>query len=114
MPNGTSYPEMFATQADAITSEASFRQAFAGETGDRNTICINGNFDIDTGLFKEFKMPYKEGHTVQIRWESFNVTNSAIMSCGNQLALDSTGTWGQCTGQKNSPRQMQFALRYTF
>ena len=114
MPNGTSYPEMFATQADAITSEASFRQAFAGETGDRNTIRINGNFDIDTGLFKEFKMPYKEGHTVQIRWESFNVTNSAIMSCGNQLALDSTGTWGQCTGQKNSPRQMQFALRYTF
>jgi hypothetical protein len=119
MPNGTSYPEMFATQADANASIASFRQAFAGEEGGRNILRVNGYFDIDTGLFKEFKMPFKEGHTVQIRWESFNVTNSAIMSCGLGQ-LDNTGTWGQCTSQKTGTsggtgaRNMQFALRYTF
>jgi hypothetical protein len=116
LPNGTIYPSMFATQADNIAAEASYRQAFAGEYGTRNDIRINGNFDIDTGLFKEFKMPFKEGNTVQLRWESFNVTNSAIMSCGLG-ALDSTGTYGQCTSQKTTPqgpRQMQFSLRYTF
>jgi len=113
LPNGTSYPNMFATQADAIASVASFRQALAGEVGSRNVIRINGNRSIDTGLFKEFKMPYKEGHTVQLRWESFNATNSAIMSC-SLGSMDSTGTWGQCTGQRTSPRQMQFALRYQF
>jgi hypothetical protein len=118
LPNGTIYPSMFATQADANASIASFRQAFAGEEGGRNILRINGYWDIDTGLFKEFKMPYKEGHTVQLRWESFNVTNSAIMSCGLGQ-LDNTGPWGQCTGQKTGPsgsgsRQMQFALRYVF
>jgi hypothetical protein len=119
MPSGVSYPEAFATQADANASIASFRQAFAGEEGGRNILRINGYWDIDTGLFKEFKMPYKEGHTVQLRWETFNVTNSAIMSCGLGQ-LDNTLTWGQCTGQKSGvstptgARNMQFALRYTF
>jgi hypothetical protein len=113
LPNGVSYPSMFATQADAIASEASYRQCFAGEYGTRNDIRLTGNFDIDSGLFKEFKMPYKEGHTVQIRWESFNITNTAILSSPS-LSLDNTSTWGQLTGQRTSPRQMQFSLRYTF
>jgi len=111
--NGNTYPMAFATQADAIASIASYRQAFAGEYGTRNDVRINGNWSIDTGLFKEFRMPYNEGHVVQLRWESFNVTNTAIMSCGLG-SLDSTGTWGRCTGQRTSPRQMQFALRYQF
>jgi len=113
LPNGTLQPSMFATQADANASIAAFRQSFDGETGSRNAIRINGNWNIDSGLFKEFKMPYKEGHVVQLRWESFNVTNTAIMSCGLG-SMDSTGTWGRCTGQQTSPRQMQLALRYTF
>lgn len=113
LPNGTLYPSMFATQADANASVAAFRQSFDGETGSRSVLRINGNWSIDSGLFKEFKMPYKEGHIVQLRWESFNLTNSAIMSCGLG-SMDSTGTWGRCTGQQTSPRQMQFALRYQF
>lgn len=113
LPNGVSYPTMFATQADCIASEASYRQAFAGEYGTRNDIRITGNFDIDTGLFKEFKMPYKEGHTIQIRWESFNLTNTAILS-GQSMSMDNTSTWGQLTSQRTTPRNMQFALRYVF
>ncbi len=113
LPNGTLYPSAFATQADANASIAAFRQSFAGETGSRNVTRINGQWSIDSGLFKEFKMPYKEGHAIQLRWESFNVTNSAIMSCGLG-SMDSTGTWGRCTGQRVDPRQMQFALRYQF
>jgi hypothetical protein len=113
LPNGVSYPSMFATQADAIASEASYRQCFAGEYGTRNDIRISGYFDIDTGLFKEFKMPYREGHTVQIRWESFNLTNTAILS-GQSMSLDNTSTWGQLSSQRTTPRNMQFTLRYTF
>ena len=58
-------------------------------------------------------MPFKEGHTVQIRWETFNLTNTAILS-GTSMSLTSTGTWGRLSGQRTTPRQMQFAFRYTF
>jgi hypothetical protein len=30
------------------------------------------------------------------------------------LSLTSTSKWGQLSGQLGNPRQMQFAMRYTF
>ncbi len=115
LPNGAHSPSLFATQADAIAAEKSYRQTFPGEFGLRNDIRVNGSWDIDTGLAKEFKMPYKEGHAIQIRWESFNLTNTAILAGESaSFSMTSTSTWGRISTQRNTPRQMQFALRYIF
>ncbi len=113
LPDGTSYPSMFATQADSEAAVKAYRQSFPGEYGLRNNIRITGNFDISTNVSKEFKMPYKEGHIIQIRWETYNLTNSAILS-GPDMDMTSTPTFGSLTSQRNDPRQMQFAIRYQF
>jgi len=115
LPNGTAYPSVFASQAAAIASEAAYRQTFPGEFGLRNDIIANGTWNIDSGLAKEIKMPYNERHSLQIRWETFNITNSAILS-GNSASFSETSltTWGRVNSQRNTPRQMQFALRYVF
>jgi hypothetical protein len=115
LTTGAIYPSLFATAADAKASMAAYRQSFPGEYGLKNNIRTNGNFNIDTMLAKNFKMPYKEGHMVQIRWESFNITNSAILNASNaDMSMTSGSTWGRITSTRGSPRQMQFAVRYVF
>jgi len=130
VPTGLPFPEMqinkngtlstgsknvsaFATQQDAAAAIAAYRQSLPGEGGLRNNIRTWGNWNIDSALAKSFKMPYKEGHAIQIRWETFNMTNSPIMSSPG-MSMTQTSTWGRISGQRNDPRRMQFALRYDF
>ena len=58
-------------------------------------------------------MPYSDKHTLQFRWESYNLTNSVQFSSVS-ASLTSTSTFGLLSGQRVDPRQMQFALRYRF
>ena len=105
-------PNLFSNPAAAV---AAFSETMAGQSGVRNTTRGGGFFNIDTGVLKYFQMPYKESHKVQIRWESFNVTNSVMFdprSANN--AIDNTSTFGRLSSQLGAPRQMQFALRYEF
>jgi hypothetical protein len=113
LPSGTRYPSLFQDQTASNASIAAYRQTFPGEYGIRNNMRYGGYFNIDSGLAKTFKMPYNEGHTVQIRWETFNMTNTAVLG-GYSLSLTSTSTWGRLNSQRNTPRQMQFAIRYVF
>jgi hypothetical protein len=70
---------------------------------------------INSGLSKRWLMPYSEHHSVQLRWETFNVTNTTRFDPGGvNLSLTSTSNWGKYTSILGSPRQMQFALRYEF
>jgi hypothetical protein len=91
----------------------------AGESGLRNDIRGAGYFGIDTSVSKTFNMPWKEGHKLQVRWESFNLTNT-IRFDPTSNSFDGAGgllnesTFGKLTGQLGAPRQMQFALRYIF
>ena len=48
-----------------------------GGVGDRNNVRGDGYFQIDTGLYKSWALPWGESHTVQFRWEVFNLTNMA-------------------------------------
>jgi hypothetical protein len=113
--SGTVYPSLFANADAAKASLAAYRQTFPGEYGLKNNIRANGNFNIDTGLAKIFHMPYKESHLVQIRWETFNVTNSAILNgSAASMSMTQTSTWGRVNSTRGSPRQMQFAIRYVF
>jgi hypothetical protein len=114
LPGGAKNVTAYATQADGNAALAAYRQSYPGEYGIRNAIRTWGYWNIDSVLAKSFKMPYKEGHTVQIRWETFNMTNSVVFNAPNSMSMTSTSTWGRIGSQRNSPRVMQFGVRYDF
>jgi hypothetical protein len=109
---------------------ASFRNARPGEVGDRNVLRGPGYFSLDAGLYKQFKLPW-EGHTLQFRWEVFNVTNTQYFDADSisdlglprdpyLRNLDPGPDFGRFTatqhplGENKAGRVMQFALRYQF
>ncbi len=131
-PNGQPIPSIVSTGNSSQGSPnlwqnpsaafASFMETMPGQSGSRDTMRGNGFFDIDTGLYKTFTMPYSEHHHLTVRWESYNVTNTVRFDptcgassygtgCGNTL---SSTSFGKLTTQLGAPRQMQFAARYTW
>jgi len=114
--DGTRSPNLWADPQAAFNA---FHYTPAGEVGLRNSIRGQGYFGIDSSLSKTFSMPWNEGHKLQIRWESFNLTNT-IRFDPTSNSFDGAGgllnepTFGKLTGQLGAPRQMQFALRYIF
>jgi hypothetical protein len=109
-------------------AQAAFRSSYPGETGLRNYFRMPGYVDLDMGLSKTWKMPYNENHSLQFRWETFNLTNTQEFG---YLDFSRSG-WGlpAANGAKSgtlssnfsnftapmqgSPRVMQFGLRYAF
>jgi hypothetical protein len=83
-----------------------------GEVGNRNTFRGPGFWNLDTALLKTWQMPWSEHQNLQLRWEAFNLFNH------NSFALPAVGitgtTFGQITASASAPREMQFALRYSF
>ena len=67
------------------------------------------------GLSKRWIMPYSEGHSIQFRWEVFNVPNLNRFNVQSVTSnLDAGPAFGNYTGLLTNPRVMQFALRYDF
>jgi hypothetical protein len=110
--SGTGGPNLFANPAQAFTA---FTFTLPGDSGDRNNIRVPGPFAINLGVSKEFYLfrLADTPHKLQLRWETFNLTNTAVMS-GVSLDAGTIGTFGKFTSQLGSPRVMQFALRYSF
>jgi Carboxypeptidase regulatory-like domain len=113
-------PNLF---GDPVAAYRSFRNARAGETGDRNVLRGQSYVALDMSLNKSFTMPWNEGHKLQFRWEVFNVTNTQRLGDLADISLDidpqlpnSTPTpgFGNYTTIQGTPRVMQFGLRYTF
>ncbi len=122
-PTRGSTPKLFG--CNTVQAYQSFRSAYPGEAGMRNTFRVPGYINVDAGLDKSFAMPYNEHHQLQFRWEVFNVVNHQAMGqydtsrSGFGLTLDpSTQSpppqWSNFTKIQGSPRVMQFALRYSF
>lgn len=120
--SGTAAPNLF---SDTTYAYQSYRSPRAGETGNRNLLRYPGFVTLDFGLFKVFKMPYKETHNLQFRWEVFNATNTQSFtgvtgfSVGTDPYLGGPGgvplpNFANFTGIQGDPRIMQFALRYQF
>lgn len=112
------FPNLFSSGNAAANC---FSYAYPGETGNRNNLRGPGFFGVDLGVGKLWKMPYNEGHTLQFRWEVFNLTNSVrfdVQSAngyvGGSMANGNSGTFGNFSGTLTNPRIMQFALRYEF
>jgi hypothetical protein len=64
----------------------------------------------DFALFKEFKP--KEGHRIQVRWESFNFTNTPQFSAPSRTL--GAADFGRITSTIINNREMQFGLKYLF
>jgi hypothetical protein len=111
-PGGGSGANLWANSTLAL---AGFQETMAGQTGSRDSLRGSGFFQIDTGLSKSFTMPFNEHHRVQFRWETVNVTNTVRFDPASaNLNLTSTANFGKLARQLGVPRQMQFALRYSF
>ncbi len=101
--------------ADANTAIDAFRYALPGESGSRNPIRGDGFFSWDMSLAKRWKMPYKDSHSLQFRWEVFNVPNATRFDVQSQPPeLDESTAFGNYTRLLTNPRIMQFVLRYEF
>jgi hypothetical protein len=113
--------------ADPVAAFNDFQKPFPGQSGSRNAIRGDGYAGLDMALNKRWKMPI-EGHSLQFRWEVFNVANqhrfNALSGLGTQAcdciaslqqqAATQKNTFGDYTGLLTQPRVMQFALRYEF
>jgi hypothetical protein len=105
------------------TDEAyrSFRNAYPGESGERNVFRLPGFWVLDMGLGKTFDLPW-EGHKLQFRWEVFNVANAQAMGAVTNYAVESNpqnstqapANFSNFSGIQGTPRSMQFVLRYSF
>jgi hypothetical protein len=101
--------------SDPAAAFAAWSPTLPGQSGSYRTLRGAGNFNIDTGVSKRWIMPYSEHHSIQLRWESFNLFNSHRFdpaSAANTVTTSSS--FGKLTSTLTSPRQMQFALRYEF
>ena len=97
------------------TGIGAFRHAFPGESGGRNQIRGQGFAGLDMALSKRWIMPWKESHSMQFRWEVFNVPNLHRFDVQSvNTNIDSGPAFGLYTGLLTNPRTMQFALRYEF
>jgi hypothetical protein len=110
------FPSPFRNPADARTH---FRPSFPGEVGLRNVLRGDGYFVIDLGVGKSFRMPW-EGHRLQFRWETFNLTNTPKFDTASITAtIDSPSSFGRynrtlATCDSSAGRCMQFSVRYEF
>jgi hypothetical protein len=75
-----------------------------------NTLRADVGRQIDGSLFKNFTLPHE--HTLSFRLEAFNIPNLVTFAAPSSNIDSATG--GQITGQGNSPRNIQLALKYKF
>ena len=100
---------------DPAAAFGAYEFTFPGQSGSRNTVRGDGFLGLDASLSKRWTMPYKEGHSVQFRWEVFNVGNFTRFDVNsNPPSLTNSTNFGTYTGLLTNPRVMQFALRYEF
>jgi hypothetical protein len=82
-------------------------------TAGRNSVVGPGIVTWDFSTHKDFKMPYSEKHSLELRWEMFNAANHPVWGTPNTNA-NSPANFGTITGTRVSMRQMQLALKYVF
>ncbi len=97
---------------DARVARDSWDHTLPGQSGSRNTVRVDGVINVNLGIGKTIILPF-EGHRIQFRWETFNLTNTNRFN-GVNLDLGNIGAFGRYTSSLSSPRQMQMNLRYEF
>ena len=125
-PNGTA--KLFG--CNTLYAFQHFRNAYPGETGERNVFRVPGYIDVDLGIGKTFHLSgissrIPESHELQFRWEVFNVTNTQKVGAfdasrsGFGIPLDPNSNqppinFSNFTAIQGNPRVMQVTARYAF
>ncbi|MCS7025617.1 MAG: carboxypeptidase-like regulatory domain-containing protein [Bryobacteraceae bacterium] len=105
-------PNIFQNPRAALDA---FGFTLPGDIGNRNNIRGDGVFNLDASLAKNIFMPYNEKHTLQFRWEVFNVTNTVRFDPANiNLSLGNRTNFGRYQGTLQPSRVMQLSVRYDF
>jgi len=114
--SGKAYVNLFGNPtAAANVLNNDFAPDFPGQVGNRNSLRGDGFAGLDLGLSKIWKMPYKESHSLQFRWDVFNALNLTRFDVQSlNLSLTNSSNFGNYTGLLTNPRVMQFSLRYEF
>ena len=78
-----------------------------------------GLFNVDSGVYKTFTMPWSERQKLTFRWESYNLTNTVRFDPGSSSGAGpgntlSSSSFGKLTSTLGNSRQMQFALRFAW
>jgi hypothetical protein len=122
-PDGT--VSVFANPTAALND---FVHPFPGQSGSRNVLRGQGYAGWDMNLSKRWKLPW-ESHSLQFRWEVYNVPNlkrfnvlpsgatgltNGIGDSGVPTLTQVPSAFGDYAGLLTQPRVMQFALRYEF
>jgi hypothetical protein len=117
-PTGKTYA-FVSPFANPAAAQAAFTLPLPGQVGSRNVLRGDGFAGWDMSLGKRWKMPW-ENHSLQFRWEVFNVPNLTrynAQGVGASLLTSLTqsqSTFGAYTSLLTQPRVMQFDLRYEF
>jgi hypothetical protein len=106
---------------------AAFFEAPPGTFGNaaRDSIEGPGIVNLDAEIHKEFRMPYREGHILQFRLETFNTVNHPNWSMPTLNILSGQAFPGQpstsghqnfgiVNGTSTGMRQIQLGLKYSF
>jgi Carboxypeptidase regulatory-like domain len=120
-------PKLFGGCGDINAIYQGFRNAYPGESGLRNPFRLPGYIDLDLGLGKTWRMPWSENHSLQVRWDVFNVTNTQHFGAidtsrtgfgvGRDPALRGSpapDNWSNFIQIQGQARVMQVGLRYAF
>lgn len=103
--------------ADPVAALNAFDYTYPGQSGSRNILRGPGFASWDMSINKRWQLPF-EGHSLQFRWEVFNVPNLHrfnVQSVSNPYTLQQLPSeFGAYTSLLTNPRVMQFALRYEF
>ncbi len=81
-----------------------------GNSG-RNTLVGPGFGQLDSSLMKTFRLPI-EGHTLQFRWEAFNISNHPNWNFPS-TDIRNAATFGRVLTARQM-RELQFGLKYVF
>ncbi|MCU1324192.1 MAG: Oar protein [Acidobacteriaceae bacterium] len=94
-----------------IFNPACFAQPAAGQYGTTRSVGVQPKvFSTNLSVLKNFSIT--EHQQLQFRAEAFNLFNHPLFSTGGGGVT--SPTLGVATSQSNTPRSMQFALRYSF
>jgi hypothetical protein len=107
--DGTNITQYFANPQVAVAPPAYF-------DGNAPRVLPNvrapGTNNLSASLFKNFPLGFREGASLQFRAEGFNVLNRVQFAAPNSTV--GLSNFGVITGQANSPRQLQLALKLYF
>jgi hypothetical protein len=108
----TPRPNIFADAQTTVNTLIGF--TLPGLSGSRNTLTGPAYTTTDLGIFKSFKMPWKESQTLQLRMTAFNAFNNTNF---NNFNTDPTspGNFGNFTSTVvGGSRQVELTGRFTF